>query len=297
MEFKKILHAIIYPHIAIMILLIPVSVVLCTYSLINLETESVFAIVSYVISAYTLTVWCFKIPKIVKFFKNVKNENKYVSRWFSDERLRVNVTLLGSFLWNSAYAVLQLLLGIRYESAWYYSLAVYYFLLAIMRFFLVRHSTRNLPGEKMREELVRYRLCGEIFLVMNLALTTMIFYMIFRGQRVSHHEIVTIMLAMFTFITFVTAIVNIFVYRKYNSPVYSASKAVNLTAACVSMLTLESTMLATFGNAEMTEEYQKLFLGISGGVLSVGIITMSLYMIITSTKKIKHIKIEENING
>lgn len=297
MEIKKVLKALLYPPIVIMVLLIPISVAFCTYSLIKLDSSSPVAIISYCVSAYTLMVWCFKIPRIIAFFKNVKNENKYVRRWFSDERIRVNVGLFCSLVWNSAYAVLQLLLGIRYSSLWYYSLAVYYFLLALMRSFLVRHSTRNKPGEKMREELSRYRICGEMFLVMNIALSVIVFYMVFLGQRVGHHEITAIIMAAYTFITFTVAIVNIFVYRKYHSPVYSASKAVNLTAASVSMLTLESTMLTTFSSEELTEMSKKLFLGLSGGILSIGIIAMSVYMIVSSTNKIRQLNSKEEING
>lgn len=297
MEIKKVFKALLYPPLAIMILLIPISAVFCTYSLIKLDSSSPVAIISYCLSAYTLTVWCFKIPRVITFCKNVRNENKYVSRWFNDERIRVNVGLWCSLVWNSAYAALQLLLGIRYSSLWYYSLAVYYFLLALMRSFLVRHSTRNKPGEKMREELLRYRMCGEMFLVMNIALSVIVFYMVFLGQRVKHHEITAIIMAAYTFITFTVAIVNIFVYRKYHSPVYSASKAVNLTAASLSMLTLESTMLTTFSTGELTEMSKKMFLGLSGGLLTVGIITMSIYMIISSTKKLRRLNSEEEING
>ena len=75
-------------------------------------------------------------------------------------------------------------------------------------------------------------------------------------------------------------------YRKYNSPVYSASKAISFAAACVSMLTLESTMLTTFGDGTMDEIGRKILLGTSGGAISVVIIAMAVYMITQSTKKL-----------
>jgi len=79
-------------------------------------------------------------------------------------------------------------------------------------------------------------------------------------------------------------------YRKFNSPVYSASKAISLAAACVSMLTLESTMLTTFNDGTMDELTRRLFLGLSGGVISVFIIVMAIYMIVQSNKKLKLLK-------
>ena len=102
-----------------------------------------------------------------------------------------------------------------------------------------------------------------------------------------HHEITTITMAAYTFTSLTMAIINVFKYRKYNSPVYSASKAISLASACVSMLTLESTMLTTFGGSTMTLITKKIMLGTSGGVISVFIIVMAIYMIVQSSKKLK----------
>lgn len=81
------------------------------------------------------------------------------------------------------------------------------------------------------------------------------------------------------------AIINVVKYRKYKSPVYSASKAVGLAAACVSMLTLESTMLTTFSDGTMSFAERKILLGSSGDVISAFIIGMAIYMIVQSSKK------------
>ena len=159
-----------------------------------------------------------------------------------------------------------------------------------MRFFLARYTTKNKPGERMRAELVRYRACGWVFLVMNLAVSLMIFFMVYWNRTFVHHEITTIAMAAYTFTAFTTAIINMVKYRKYNSPVYSASKAISFAAACVSMLTLESTMLTTFGDGTMDEIGRKILLGTSGGAISVVIIAMAVYMITQSTKKLKTIQ-------
>ena len=276
MDLKKLCKALLFPHIAIMIILLPVATVFLVYSMVFVGTESAVAIVSYFLSAYTLTVWCLKIPNIIRFFKTFKAENKYANRWQDDDRLRVGVSLYGSLAWNTVYAVFQLWLGFFHGSFWYCSMAGYYISLAIMRFFLARYMTKNKPGERMREELVRYRACGWIFLATNLAVSLMIFFMVYWNRTFVHHEITTIAMAAYTFTAFTSAIVNIVKYRKYNSPVYSASKAISFAAACVSMLTLESTMLTTFGEGTMDALGRKLLLGASGGVISVVIVAMAI---------------------
>ena len=290
MNWKKLGKALLFPHMAIMILLIPVAAVCLVYSMVFLGTSSPVAIASYVLSAYTLTVWCFKLPYLIRFFRTFKNENKYALIWRNDTKLRVNTSLYAGLLWNTAYALLQLGMGFWHKSFWFFSLAAYYICLGVMRFFLLRYTLSHKSGEKMLTELRKYRACGIVFLLLNLALTLMIFFMVYWNRTFHHHEITTIALAAFTFTSLTLAIINIIRYRKMGSPVYSAAKAISLASALVSMLTLEATMLTTFGGETMTLIARRLFLGLSGGVISILIIAMAVYMIRQGNKKIKLLK-------
>lgn len=293
MDWKKIGRALLFPHIAIMIVLIPTAAVLLVGSMVFIGTKSLIAYVSYFIAAYTLTVWCFKIPYLINFFKTFKYENKYARRWQDDVRLRVNVSLYSSLAWNSLYGIFQLWLGFYHHTFWFYSLGAYYICLAVMRFFLVRQMRRYAPGERIVSELEKYRACGIVFLVMNLALTLIIFFMVYWNRTFEHHMITAIAMATYTFTALTVAIVNVIKYRKYNIPVFSASKAISLTAALVSVLTLESTMLTTFGNGTMTAAGRKIMLSATGGVISLFIVTTAIYMIVDGTKKIRKFKTED----
>lgn len=285
MKWKNILKTLLFPHIAIMIMLVPIAIVFLIYSMIFLGSKSITAIISYVLAAYTLTVWCFKIPYLIRFFKSFKENNKYVIIWQNDTRLRMKVSLYGTLMWNTAYAVFQLGLGFWHRSFWYYSLAGYYIFLAVMRFFLVSHIRQHKPGEEMQKELFRYRVCGIILLFMNTALALIIFFMVYWNRTFNHNEITAIAMAAYTFGTFAMAIVNVIKYRKYNSPVYSASKAISLTSASVSMLTLESTLLTVFGGDAVSLTMRRAMLGLTGGIISIFVITMAVYMITQGAKK------------
>lgn len=297
MNWRKIGKSLLFPHIAILLVLLPVATVLLVYSMVFIGTETVIAYISYVLAAYTLMVWCFRIPWVIRLIKSFKNENKYAQMWLTDTRLRVNVSLYGSLLWNTAYAVFQLGLGFWHHTFWFYSLAGYYICLAIMRFFLVQHTSKHNAGEQMQEELIKYRTCGIVFLLMNLALSLMVFFMVYWNRTFEHHEITTIAMAAYTFGSMTMAIMNVVKYRKYNSPVYSASKAISLAAACVSMLTLESTMLTTFSDGTMTLTDRRIMLGATGVAVCAFIIAMAIYMIVQSSKKLKLLKTEETSNG
>jgi len=290
MDWKKIGKALLFPHIAIMIVLVPIAAVLLVGSMVFIGTESPIAIISYVISAYTLTVWCFKTPHLIKVFKRFKDENKYARKWQDDTRLRVKVSLYGSLVWNTLYGLFQLWLGFYHHTFWFYSLGTYYICLAVMRFFLALHTRRYAPGENMRLELQKYRACGWIFLFMNLALSLIVFFMLYWNRTFNHHMITAIAMAAYTFTAFTAAIVNIIKYKKYNSPVFSASKAISFAAACVSMLTLTSTMLTAFSDGAMDAATQKIMLGGVGLAVLTVVLAMAVSMIVKGTKKLKEVQ-------
>ena len=104
--------------------------------------------------------------------------------------------------------------------------------------------------------------------------------------------IVTIAIATYTFLSFSFAIVNIFKYKKYKSPVYTATKYISLIGASVSMLTLETTMLTTFGGAE-GQAIGKIILPITGVIIIGFALFLSVAMIIIGNKHLKSLK--ENV--
>ncbi len=286
-KWKKIGKALLFPHIAVLWILLPIAIVFLVYSMVVLGEENPISIASYVLAFYTLTVWCCRIPNIIFFFKSFKKENQYVQLWTGDVRLRMNVSLFGGFVWNAVYAIFQLCLGIYHHTFWYYSLAGYYLFLGIMRFSLASFIRTHKPGEDMTAERKLYRNCGIVFLFLNLALTLIIFFMVYWNRTFRHHQITTIAMAAYTFFSFTMAIINIVKYRKIGSPVYAASKAISLAAACVSMLTLEATMLTVFHDGSMSLQTRRIFLGATGGAISVFIIGMAIYMIARATKQLK----------
>ena len=133
---------------------------------------------------------------------------------------------------------------------------------------------------------------------MNTTLALIIFFMVYWNRTFEHNVITAIAMAAYTFTTFTVAIINLIKYRKYNSPVLTAGKTISMAAACVSMLTLESTMLTTFNDGSMSLASRRIMLGTTGTAVSAFVITMAVVMIVQSSKRIKEMKIqEEKPNG
>lgn len=290
---KKVLKKILYPHIIFTIVLFIVTMTLLVYSAINLS-DSLIIYILYGLSFYSLLIFCLRIPNIIKYFKRLKTENKYVSKWFNDPHLRINVSLYGSFLWDFIYSIFQFLLGIYNKSFWFYTLSAYYFLLAIMRYYLSKHTKKYKAGEMYEMELKKYNFCGWMLLLMNIIVSVMIFFFIYWNKTFYHHEIITIAIATYTFIAFTVAIVNYVKYKKYKSFIYSIVKTISLVSASVSMMTLTVTMLTTFGS-DSNEYFNKIMIRFVGAAVAIFIIVMAIIVIINSKKKKKELKETVNI--
>lgn len=292
MDWKKIGKAMLFPHVLILVLLLPVAGVLLTIAMMTMEQQDPLRIASYVLAFYTLCILCARVPQIIRFCKTFQNENRYARIWLNNVRLRMGVTLMLLMFWNGGYAILQLVSAVQTKSYWYCSLTVYYMVLAIMRAFLARYTVLHTPGENMRQELRYYRSCGWLILLFNLALSGMVLSMVRSDRSAPHNEIVTIASAAYTFTTLVWSGISVKKYRKYNSPVLSASRVISLICGCVSILTLEDVMLVTFSDDGMTVQTQRLFLALSGGAVSVFVMLAAIYMIVRANRKISCLEIK-----
>lgn len=286
MDWKKIGKRLLFPHPAIVILLCAVAIVLLVYSFVALNEADPVSIAGYVVSFYALTLVCVRVPDIIRFVQRFRRENKYYLLYKNDVQLRINISLYGTFGFNAVYAVFQLCLGLWHHSAWFYAMAGYYLLLAMMRLTLVRHTSHHAAGEDTPLEWRKYRFCGWLLLVMNLALAIFTLYFVFRIRTFLHHEVTTIAMATYTFTALTLAIINAIRYRKYGSPAYSAAKAISLVSATVSMLTLENAMLTTFGQ-DSSEIFRQIILGASGIVVILVVQGIALNMIVNARRKLR----------
>ena len=79
------------------------------------------------------------------------------------------------------------------------------------------------------------------------------------------------------------SLIHIFRYRKYQSPVLSAAKAIRLAAALVSLLSLETAILTRFGDDEV---FRRLMTASTGAGVCIIVLGISVYMIVRATRKI-----------
>lgn len=285
-----------YPAPTVFIIIFGYALVIAVFAIpIKFEFIEYF---SYILSAYSLILTIANLPRFNAFIKLKKEkfmQTKFVikikstktgSKLFEDVRFRTEISIYQGLFINILYIAIEIFSGIIYKSVWFISLAIYYFLLALMRIILLyRGKNKKIILEKNEEEFRRYRACGIILLFMNQALAGIVIFIVYCNKGFEYSGILIYAIAMYAFYAFTTAIINIVKFRKLHSPVLSAAKIINFVAAMVSMLSLTTAMLARYGKNDI--HFRAVMTGAVGGTVCTITIFIAIFMILKANINLK----------
>ncbi len=293
MDWKKFWRKVLFPPVwVIVILTIFSAAALLIVFAKGWESLPVSSIV-YVVSFYALMILslaCWEVfPKYYGNIKKIVNKNKYANLYLTDVAFKTNVTLYRSLTVNLMYVAVNAVSAVIYSTYWFAIFAVYYVIMAIMRFLLVRYVRKTGIGENRLEELKRARFCAYILTTVNLALSGAVLMMVYYNRGFEYQGFLIYVMAIYTFYSVITAIIDMVKYRKYKSPVMSVSKVIKLAAALFSVLFLETAMFSQFG-ADTSPEAKRIMIMTTGAGISVIVVATALYMIVCTTKEIKEIR-------
>ena len=292
-NWRRILTVLLYPPVWIVVLSTVVSGGATVAVFLMRWEQSPIAIPAYVAAAYALTVVvmrCIKyFPRWFRTGKGKLHSTHYSGLFLNDVEVRTTVTLYGSLAINLLYIVFNACLAVYYHTNWFGILSGYYAILAAMRFLLARYVRRVGIGTDQIGEYRRSRLCGIILLTLNLTLTGAVLMILYQDKGYEYSGMLIYIMAAYTFYITTHDIIDIVKFRKYNSPVMSATKRINLSAALVSMLALETAMISQFG-AEQTPEFRRIMIASTGAGISLIVITLSVFMIVTANRAIRKFK-------
>lgn len=292
-KLKDILFKLIFVPLSAIIALVALSTAVLIYIFVNSLSRAPLAPIGYALSFYTLIVLTlflvFNLKKVYAKAKKRLLKNHLINRFFSDAEFKTKVSLAFTFGVNLIYGGVNILSGIINPSAWFFILAAYYIILAFMRFILLRYFRKIGVGESVVAEHKRAGLCGIIMLLLNLMLVAALLMIIYKNKGYEYNGILIYIMAAYTFFITIQSIINFIKYRKQKSPVMFATKVISLSAALVSMLALETAMLAQFGAGD-TSEFRRIIISITGGLVVITELIMSVYLIIHSVTEIKKLK-------
>lgn len=280
----------LFPSLWVLLILLAISTVGLVAVFVNRLETALIAYFCYGFAFYTLCVLCaFCWKKLTGYWKCGREKlaaNPRANRYFSDAAFRTHMNLYRSLAGNLLYAAINAGFAARYRTHWFAIFAVYYAILAAMRFLLIRYISKNEIGRNRLGELLRVRLCAYILLTVNLVLSGTVLMMVYFRRGFDDHGMFIYVMAMYTFYVTVTALIDLFKYRKYRSLLLSMTKMIKLAAALVSILPLEAAMFSQFG-VDMPPAQQRIMIMATGAGIAVIIITIAIYMIVRTTKEIK----------
>ena len=280
MNWKEKIKRIVFPHEVTIFLMFNISIAGLIYVFIKgLETHW-FAYMLYIFSFYTLITVCVRVPLVVKWWKRKLHENKYIDCYLTDKDLRMQISMYRGLLISFAFATFKIILGFVYDSSWFFAMAGYNVILSFMRFLIVLQSQKiGLSEEEERKQaLLAYRWCGWLMLVLNIAVSVIMFMVIVQNQRIEYHMIACIGLAAFTFYCFTRAVINMIKYSRQKNPIYAAVKRMDMVKAIVSIFTLQVAMLTTF-QGQGGEVNIRLMNMLTGIAVTIAINTIGALMI------------------
>ena len=211
-----------------------------------------------------------------------------LGRLKKDAEFRIQLFLFLSFLFNFSYASFLFVVSRVYNSRWFFVMSIYYALLSLLRVFIFFHVVR---AKKLRKRIRMIRACGYFLFLVNLAVSTMMFVLIYTAPHVKQHEITVITLATYTFSALTFAIVSGIKYVKKKNYAYTCVKVMSLISASVSLVTLTNTMLATFGDGDTS--LRRIVLPLLSGVVAILIVVCAVVMIVKSEQALRKIKNEK----
>lgn len=290
-RFKQIWNRLLFPGVAVVLVSVPVAAALLADTFLREEENGILAYVSYVVSAYSMTIVCAYSAKVPKEdIRALLHRNPYIHRYLTDIPFKTHVSLYLSLGINLLFVVMKLFYGVYYRSVWFGTLAVYYIMLSVMRFLLLRHVNRNRIGTDVFSEWKRYRLCGVILMLMNIALSGVVILVVQKNEGFHYAGYLIYVVAMYAFYNIITAVRDVVKCRRYQSPVMSAAKAIKLAAALVSMLSLETAMLMQFNNRADPEVFRQVMSGATGGCVCAVVLGMAVFMIVKATRQLRELR-------
>lgn len=294
--FKKAINYILRPpwYVAIIAFIITLTLIAGSLYLIIIELNNIGVYFLYIIAAtfLSLTVWyaIYFTPKIKKYVITLMEKRKFTFAIINDYGFRAVTFSTVAFIVNIAYAIFNGAMGIISRSVWFGALSLYYIVLSALKAYVIIGSRRiNKLTENRPLLLARmYRNCGISLIILSIALSGAVAQMALSDQGFKYADLMIYAAALYAFYKITIAIIQFVKSRRHGRTINETFGLINLSDGLVSMLALQTALLAAFG-----EGSSKVYNAITGTAVMLMIIAIGIFMAF-GAKRIKTEKENEN---
>ncbi len=205
---------------------------------------------------------------------NMKEQLLAIRAWLKRNPLRPAFLSMG---WNLTFALINGVISLIYSSYWYLTLFAYSLLLGLMKM-----STLMLSGSKRRTEADMLRQNGVAMFCLAVIVCGLMVMTIRELHNPVKNKIVIIATAAYTFSFVGLTIYNTIKAHIQKSTVMISLRNISCASALISILSLERSMLGTFGDA--TDHFPLIMQAWSGGAAFLILIGLGISMLCLSKR-------------
>lgn len=213
-----------------------------------------------------------------------KVESTEIGKQFiREQRSRIILFAVFGFSLNLLYAFYNGALGIINHSVWFITMCAYYIVLSTMRLsaILCEQKNRNISSSDI--EYFVMKLCGVLLVLLNFVLAGAIYISLSRNVATKHGEIVMITIAAYTFYKITMTIIKAVKQHKNPSPLLSVIRCIGYAEVAASVLTLQRSMLVSFGEMSETDIHTMNIL--TGSAVCLFVLILGITLIIRGMKR------------
>ena len=204
-------------------------------------------------------------------------------RWIREQQFRAVFSAAVSLLINILYTFYHGVLGVLNHSLWFTAMFAYYVILSAMRFSVVLFAWKQRSSAFEDTEYFAVKLCGGLLVLLSLVLAGVVYISLSQDVAVKHHEIVMIIIAAYTFYKITVTVIRAIKQRRNAVPLLAVIRTIGYAEAAASVLTLQRSMLASFGSADRGEA--ALMNGLTGTTACLLILLLGIVTILKSGKE------------
>ena len=149
-----------------------------------------------------------------------------------------------SLAFNTAYALSNCVIGFLNTSWWFITIGAYYAVLAVTRFSVLQ--VRRKARGNYDTELFARRITGILLVVLSFCIVGVNIMSAVKDRGTVFHEIIMITIATYTFAKITGSIIGMAKAKRSASPVLKTLRNISLADACVSVYTMQRSMLVSF---------------------------------------------------
>ena len=156
-----------------------------------------------------------------------------------------------SLAFNVAYALGNCIIGFLTHSWWFITVGAYYAVLTVTRYSVLQ--IRRKANGKYDTELFARRITGILLVVLSFCIVGVNIMSAVKDRGTAFHEIVMITIATYTFTKITIAIIGMAKTKRSASPVLKTLRNISLSDECVSIYTMQRSMLVSFPGMKAAE--------------------------------------------